>query len=64
MEKKQMRRVSGKEAMNLLLNFEVTREMFEASIPQLDALLREDGFPEECLSSVKVKGTSKKETQK
>ena len=46
-----VRRVTGKEALSLPLNFEITREMFEASIPQLMALLREDGFPEECLVS-------------
>ena len=37
-------KVTGEEAEHLHLNFEVTREMFEASLPQLDALLSKKGL--------------------
>ena len=39
-----VKKVTGKDAENLTLNFEVTREMFNASLPQLDALLIRDGI--------------------
>ena len=38
------KRVVGKEAEKLRLNFEVTREMFEESLPQLEALLAKNGI--------------------
>ena len=39
-----IKKVIGKDAEMLTLNFEVSREMFDASSPQLDALLIRDGL--------------------
>ena len=49
----EVRKVTGKEAEKLTLNFEITREMFEASLPQFDELMLKDGCPPELLTSSK-----------
>ena len=52
----EVRKVTGKEAEGLTINFEITREMFEASLPQLDAILKAHGWvdPQEKGSSSKA----------